>query len=114
MAVSSLAFVLLLEPFRNANTIVLAMLILGYAAGAKLQICAFLTARYCGTRHFGKVFVVIYMAVAMGSGWGPVVAGAIYDRYGSYAPLIIAGIPLTLISSFLLMRLGPYPAWSSR
>ncbi len=111
MAVSSISFVLLLEPFRTPVTIVAAMVILGYAAGAKLQIGAFLTPRYCGMRHFGKIFGVVYIAIALGSGIGPVVAGAIHDSFGSYNPLIIAGIPITLMCGVMLMQLGPYPEY---
>jgi MFS family permease len=113
MSVSSISFVLLLEPFRTPVTIVLAMLILGYAAGAKLQISAFLTPRYCGMRHFGKIFGVVYIAIAAGSGLGPVIAGYIHDVTGSYDPLIIAGIPLTLMCGVMLMQLGPYPEYES-
>lgn len=109
MSISSLSFVLLLEPFRTPTTIVAAMLILGYAAGSKMQISAFLTPRYCGMRHFGKIYGVVYIAIAVGSGLGPVTAGLIYDMTGSYNALIIAGIPLTLLCGVMLMQLGPYP-----
>ena len=85
------------------------MLILGYAAGSKMQISAFLTPRYCGMRHFGKIYGIVYIAIAVGSGLGPVSAGLIYDVTGSYDALIIAGIPLTLLCGVMLMQLGPYP-----
>ncbi len=77
--------------------------------GAKLQIGAFLTPRYCGMRNFGKIFGIVYIAIAAGSGIGPVLAGHIHDVTGSYDALIIAGIPITLMCGVMLMQLGPYP-----
>ena len=112
IGIASVGFVLLLETIRTPALIVVAMIIIGYAAGCKLQICAYLTSRYAGMKNFGKVFGVMFSLIAMGSGMGPLLAGATYDVFGSYGPLIMGGIPASLIAGLLLVGLGPYPQWT--
>lgn len=111
MGVAALAFLMLLEPSRSLPLVVLSMVILGYSSGSKFQICAYQTSRYAGMRNFGKIFGVMSCLVALGAGLGPFAAGLIYDLFGSYRPLVLVGIPASLISGLLLFRLGPYPEW---
>ena len=103
------AFLILLVSGNSLPLIVLAMIILGYSSGCKYQICAYQTSRYGGMRNFGKIFGVMSAVVTLGSGMGPYLAGLVYDLAGSYAPLLIIGIPASLLSGLLLFRLGPYP-----
>lgn len=110
---TSIAFLLLLEPFRTMPLIVAAMLINGYGAGTKLQICGYLTTRYAGLKNFGKIFGAMASVIALGSGLGPVLGGLIHDLYGSYTPLLLAGIVGCLFSGFLILGLGPYPRWDT-
>ncbi len=112
LAFASLGFVLLLEPFRHVVTIVIAMLIVGYAGGAKLQVTTYLTGRYGGLRNFGKIFGLMNSLIAIGGGFGPVVAGYMYDRFDSYSIFLMAGIPSSLVAGALVFFLGPYPDWS--
>jgi MFS family permease len=110
---SALGFVSLLEPFRTPATIVLAMAILGYAAGGKLQISSYLTSRYAGLRNFGKIFGVIVAGLSCGASLGTIAAGAVHDLFGSYLPIVIAGIPGSFFSGLLIYRLGRYPDWDA-
>ncbi len=111
MGIAALAFVLLLEPFRSPTAILVAMFVIGYSSGCKLQICAYLTSRYGGMKNFGKVFGVMSSLIAVGAGIGPVLAGAVHDISGSYTPMVLAGIPAALFAGVLLLLLGPYPVW---
>ena len=63
---------------------VLAALLLGFAAGAELDLMSFLTARYFGLRHYAKIYAVLYMALAVCSGTAPFLFATIFDRTGSY------------------------------
>lgn len=112
LAVPALAFIMLLEPVRTPFLIVLAMIIIGYSSGAKLQISAYLTSRYVGMRHFGKVFGIIGGLIAAGTGLGPVTAAWTFDYYGSYTPFILLGIPTSLLCGALIAKLRPFPDWS--
>ncbi|CAN7188737.1 MFS transporter [Phenylobacterium sp. LjRoot219] len=111
LSAPALAFVMLLEPFRTPALIVISMIVIGYASGAKLQICAYLTSRYVGMRNFGKVFGIIGGLIAFGTGLGPVAAARIYDSFGTYTPFLLMGIPGCLLCGLLIFRLGPYPVW---
>lgn len=109
----AVTFALLLMPGQSAGIVILAMMINGYTAGAKLQIAGFLTAAYAGMRNFGTIFGIMASFIAGGSGLGPLVAGRIFDSYGSYVPFLWFGIVATLLSALLLFGLGPYPDWKA-
>ena len=111
LGAASLGFILLLEPLRTFELIIVAMLITGYASGTKLQICAYLTARYAGMRFFGTIFSVMASLIALGSGLGPVLGGIAYDFRGDYTYLLIGGIAASLFSAMLIFGLGRYPEW---
>lgn len=109
---TALALVLLLEPFRGPATIVIGMMVVGYAGGTKLQLCVYLTGVYAGMRNYGKIFGVMASVVAVAGGLGPIVGGAIYDVSGSYQGLIVIAIPASVLSAVLILWLGEYPEWS--
>lgn len=113
MGIAALAFVMLLVPGISLGAMILAMIVLGYSNGCKYQICAYQTSRYAGMRNFGKIFGVMSCLVALGAGLGPYLAGVVYDYFGSYRPLLMVGVPASLLSGVLLFRLGPYPNWQA-
>lgn len=114
LGASALAFALLLDGIRSPTMIIIAMIVNGYSAGTKMQICAFLTAAYGGTRHFGAIYGAMATAVAAGSGLGPVFAGLVYDRIGGYEPFLVAGTVGSIIAGLLIFSLPPYPVWQVR
>jgi MFS family permease len=109
LAGSSLGFVLLLQPLLTPVTIIVAMIIIGFAGGAKLQITAYLTGRYGGLGNFGKFFGVMHGLTVLGAGLGPLLAGYTYDAWGSYTPFLIIGIPSSILCGILIFGLGPVP-----
>lgn len=113
-AAMAVSLVPLLEPFRTPTLIVLSMLVVGYAGGTKLQMCSYLTGLYGGMRNYGKIFGLMASIIAFTGAMSPMFGSAIYDLSGSYTLLILIGIPLSLISSFLLFGLGPIPDWTKQ
>ncbi|MEZ5743670.1 MAG: MFS transporter [Sphingomonadaceae bacterium] len=113
MSTAAIAFALLLRDSPTTAIIVMAMLVNGYTAGAKLHIASYLTVQYAGLRNFGKIYGVISSLVSVGSGIGPIVAGMIYDATGSYSTFLLAGAAALAFSSLLLLTLPRYPAWSA-
>lgn len=111
MLAPAIAFVMLLQPQHSTWWYVVAMMIIGYTTGTNFQICAYLTGRFAGMAHFGKIFGVMTSLVAIGGSLGSVSAGAIFDHYGSYNPLLSVGVVTSLICGALLFRLGNYPDW---
>jgi predicted MFS family arabinose efflux permease len=114
LALPAVACLLLLDSIRTPTLIVVAMIIFGFSAGAYLQVCTYLTTRHGGLRHFGKIFGLMAGLMALAAGVGPIVAGMVYDYFGSYTGLLIAGIPMGVLSGWLVGGLGPYPTWHER
>ena len=109
---TAIAFAILLLPGLTPAMIVAAMVVNGYAAGTKLQVASYLTSAYGGLKNFGGMFGVMASLIAAGSGLGPVLAGLVFDEYGSYAPFLIFGIAASIFSGLLILSLGAYPDWS--
>lgn len=86
--------------------------LIGFGAGAELDIIAYFAARYFGTRSFGLIFGTLVGIMSLGSGVGPFIAGAMYDRFGDYQYLFLLVSPLLIISAILIATLGPYPTFA--
>lgn len=114
IAVVALAFLLLLDGVRTPLLIVVAMVINGYAAGCKVQICSYLTSRYAGLRNFGTIFGFMGSLIALGSAIGPVLAGKVYDLTGGYTPFLIGGGVACVISGLMIVTLPAYPVWGEK
>jgi predicted MFS family arabinose efflux permease len=113
LAANSIAFLFLLEGIRTPGLIVAAILINGYSAGTKLQICTYLTASYAGLRNLGAIFGAMYSLVSLGSGLGPMIAGIVYDTTGSYTFFLLAGTVGCVFCGALIMTLPRYPDWEA-
>lgn len=101
-----LAFNLHAPPFALAVAVVF---LAGLAAGAEVDLMAYLTARYFGLREYGRIFAAQYMAFALGPGvMVPLVGRArdMADDYGTALAAISAGL---VLFGVLLLLLGPYP-----
>lgn len=114
MGVTAIAFFLLIDGIRSFGLIIFAMLVNGYAAGTKMQICGYLTAGYGGMKNFGKIYGAIAALVALASGLGPVLAGLIYDIAGGYGPFLVVGAIGCVIGGSLLVSLPAYPRWEDK
>jgi hypothetical protein len=88
-----------------------AVVILGIAIGSQLTTTVYLSTRYFGMRCFGKLFSFVGCAVALASALAPYAGGEIFTVTHSYAVLLAAGIPVSLLSSLLILALGPYPVF---
>jgi MFS family permease len=98
----------------SVPVVILSALALGLAGGAYMHASTYLTSRFGGMRSFGKIFGVMASLIALGTGVGPVLAGAIYDATGSYRLLLISGIPLALVGGLLAASLGRFPDWNAQ
>lgn len=90
-----------------------AALTVGLAAGAEVDVLAFLTARYLGRRAYASLYMYSYVAWSTGSGFGPILAARISDTTGSYSAALWAYAAIFAVASLLLLSLGPYPSWQA-
>ncbi|MEW9856596.1 MFS transporter [Novosphingobium sp. M1R2S20] len=103
IATSALGFGILLVS-SNLIAIISGVAIIGYAVGTKLQITAYLTSKLTGMASFGKIFGLMNSVIALCAGLGPLLSGMIFDAFGSYQYLLIAGVPGSLLSGILILR----------
>jgi predicted MFS family arabinose efflux permease len=111
LASTALAWPLMMPQVAMPSLIVLGIAISGYAAGTKIQLCSYLTARYGGTRNYGVIFGFMTSVISLASALGPLLAGMVHDRSGSYGPFLWAGVVISLVSGALIFSLGRYPVW---
>ena len=101
---------LLLANFNATDSVALVAGIgLGLAAGAELDLLAFLTSRYFGVRHYGAVFGGIYAFFTVGSGLAPLMYARTFDALGTYRPIMVVAAVGLLFAIALLLSMGRYP-----
>lgn len=86
-----------------------ACLLLGLAAGAEYDACAYLTARYFGTQNFGALFGLIAGIVLFTNGVAPALSNHVYDLVKTYDPVLWALMPMFALAAVLFLALGKYP-----
>ena len=88
---------------------VLAAMAVGLAAGAETDLVAFLTARYFGLRHYGRIYGLLYAFFALASGLGPFMFGRGFDLAGNYDLVLYLAADMVVAGALLLLTLGRYP-----
>ncbi|GGD81417.1 MFS transporter [Croceicoccus mobilis] len=85
---------------------VVAVLLLGLAAGAEIDLIAFLCARLFGQRAYGAIYGWHYSVFALGYGFSPLLAGRGRELTGSYdLTLVLSGFAI-LAAAFLAPLAG--------
>ncbi|MSO97592.1 MAG: MFS transporter [Rhodospirillaceae bacterium] len=57
---------------------------IGLAAGAEVDLVAFLVSRYFGLKSYGQIYAAQFILFELAVGFGPVIAGRLFDIEGSY------------------------------
>ena len=108
-AIGGAGHLLLLNLLGTKFALTAAAMCLGFSGGAGLQVSTYLISRYGGLKNFGAIFGTIASAMLGGTACGPLIAGYIHDRTGSYTLLLLIAAPAMVLCSFFLVGLGPYP-----
>jgi len=87
----------------------LAGFLLGFAAGAESDLIAYLTGRYFGMAHYGKIYGMLYMPFGLFSALSPIIYAYVRDTSGSYDPILQVALFGFVIGGGLLLFLGKYP-----
>jgi len=103
------AALLLLFDAANPLSQAIAAAALGLTVGAEVDVIAFLAAKHFGLKNFGALYGALVMALTLGTAFGPLTAGAVFDHFGSYSPFLTATIALMAASALALLSLGPPP-----
>lgn len=100
---------LLGEPGLVVTTALLAGALVGLATGAEGDLMAYLTVRYFGLRHYGRIYGLLFGIFLVASGIAPFLFGLSYDWLGSYRPVMLVAAGMFIASAILLLTLGSYP-----
>lgn len=101
------ACVLLLTDGTNPMSQAAAAAIFGLTLGSEVDVIAYLAAKHFGLENFGALYGVLQMALAGGTAFGPLAAGAVFDRYQSYSLFLMVTAVLMAASAIALFTLGP-------
>ena len=86
-----------------------AAILIGMAAGAEIDLLAYLTAVHFGQRQYGAIYGWQYSVFALGYGLSPFALGTMRDATGDYAlSLAISGL-LVGLAALLMLGLGSIP-----
>jgi len=91
----------------------LSMIIIGLAAGAELDLLAFLVSRYFGLLDYGKLYGALYIFFSLGAGFAPVTFGKTFDIFGNYSLVLNIVAVMSVCSGMLMLTLGSYPKLES-
>ncbi len=89
--------------FPGAGYLIAALL--GAVVGAEVDFTAFFVRRYFGGAVFGRLYGLAFGVFLIGTGTGPVLASAAYERFGSYQPgaLLFAAAALVIVLLTFMM-----------
>lgn len=88
---------------------ILAAIALGITLGAEVDVIAYLATKHFGLKNFGALYGALVMALAMGTAFGPLMAGIAYDHFGSYANFLKMAVLFMVIAAVSLLSLGSPP-----
>jgi MFS family permease len=92
--------------------IIISALIIGLAAGAELDLFAYLSGRFFGLRHYGAIYGGQYIFFSIGAGIAPFAFGRVFDHYGSYDHILLVVATMSVVGASLMLTLGRYPNFS--
>lgn len=107
-----IAILLLTQMPHSIVAALAAVLVIGLALGAELDLLAYITSRYFDLAYFGTLFGTVGGFVTLAGGVGPVLLNMVYDATGSYTSALFAAIPVSLTAALMFLLLGPYPEGS--
>jgi MFS family permease len=87
---------------------IVAVILVGVALGAELDLIAFFTSRYFGMKNYGRIYGWQYVFYTLGAGLSPLAFGIAYDKLKSYDPVLIASGVGLLVAGGLMMTLPKY------
>ena len=93
----------------STGSAVLAVFLLGSAAGAEFDVMAFFCTQYFGRPAFGRTYGTMFAILNLGGGIGAYLTGVCYDIFSSYYLALLLGAVLMSIAMLITIILGEYP-----
>lgn len=106
MALQALAFAGFLA-VRDLVSLYATAFVFGYSYGAISTLFTALVGDFFGREQAGTLVGVLFALAGSMGGWGPLIAGAVYDATASYAPAFALAAALNVAAMALLMLCRP-------
>jgi MFS family permease len=84
-------------------------ILIGLAAGAELDLLAYLTSKFFGAAHYVAIFGAIIAFFTVGAGIAPPFFGAMAQAFGGYSVVLMVSVVLLILAIALFLALGRYP-----
>jgi MFS family permease len=110
LTIPSLGYLLLALHAGGGWETIAAALMFGVAAGAEVDLLAYLASRFFGLRAFGGIYGLLLVPFGIGSGSAPILMGRVYDLTGGYGPGLFAGAACCAAGAVMIGSMGRYPA----
>jgi len=107
--VATLGLLILVGTQLTMATALLVAVMIGLAAGAELDLLAYLTGKYFGPAHYPTIFGLIIAFFTVGAGIAPPLFGMAAQMFQGYGTMLSISIGLLLVSILLFLSLGRYP-----
>ncbi|MFT7286160.1 MAG: putative MFS family arabinose efflux permease [Halieaceae bacterium] len=104
----AMSMYLLMADELSYSMALVAIALLGVAAGMEYDLLAYLVSRYFGIRAYGSIYGVLYAFFGLGAGLGPAVFGSAFESTGSYNIAFYWSMWALIACSLGLLFLGPY------
>lgn len=106
----TLAVLVLINSEMNLATGLFVAVMIGLAAGAELDLLAYLTSKYFGAAHYPAIFGAIIAFFMVGAGLAPPLFGAVAQAFQGYTMMLMISVGLLIASIGLFLALGKYPS----
>ncbi len=83
--------------------------LIGLAAGAEVDVIAYLTSRYFGMLQFSRIYGTFYALYSLGGGVGPLLTAEGVERGGGYGPVLWVHVLLLLAAAVSLALFPRFP-----
>jgi MFS family permease len=100
--------VLLIQSVHTALAFIVAGVLIGVGQGSENSVVAYMTSRLLGLKSFGVFFGLIFASVTFAAGSAPLLMGYIFDRTGSYQPVLLGFDVAFVVSLVAVVLLPPY------
>jgi len=84
----------------------------GLSLGAENDALGYLTGRYFGLKHFGRIYSILLCAYLVGAATGPYFMARAYDTMKTYDSVLLVGLGAVGVSCLLLLLLPRYKKFS--
>jgi predicted MFS family arabinose efflux permease len=108
MLIAAACLILVNVPTTFAVAVVVGLLT-GAGLGLELDLMAYLTSRYFNTRDYATCYGLLLGLYGIGFGGGALLAGAMFDRYGSYDLTLMAMTVVLVTGGLAMAALGRFP-----